>query len=126
MSDDLIKRDDAPERIWISKPSRSAVEPSNYNPSTWVDKKDWCFRYEYTRAGLVDPAAIREAALVDSFEKQVSDLRDTLLDQLLGNLDRADAIQQQLLGDIAEEQCAKFHRQIVDLHDAICNAMGYE
>lgn len=59
-------------------------------------------------------------------EKQVSDLRDTLLDQLLGNLDRADAIQQQLLGDIAEEQCSKFHRQLVDLHDAICNAMGYE
>jgi len=77
-----------------------------------------------TKSKTIYPAAIREAALVDSLEKQVSDLRDTLLDQLLDNLDRADAIQQQLLGDIAEEQCHKFHRQIVDLHDAICDAMG--
>jgi len=40
----------APERIWISEPSKSAFEPADYNPGTWTPRPDWCFRHPYILA----------------------------------------------------------------------------
>ena len=53
--DDLIKRDDAPERIWTAS--------TNGKCHVGFDTPSLDYKNEYIRADLADPAAIREAAL---------------------------------------------------------------
>ena len=46
-------------------------------------------------------------------------VRAALLQQLLDHLDSANAIQQQLLGDLFPEMCYEFHDEISNLADRI-------
>lgn len=59
---------------------------------------------------------------------QVTDLseasvRAAMLAQLLDHLDSANYIQQQLLGDLAPEQCYKFHDELENLADRIADCV---
>jgi hypothetical protein len=57
---------EAPERIWINKVHGQHPEDWNFTDGVHLTKAQLRKKVEYTRADLVDPKAIREAALIEA------------------------------------------------------------
>lgn len=60
---------EAPERIWINKVHGQHPEDWNFTDGVHLTKAQLRKKVEYIRADLVDPKAIREAALREAADE---------------------------------------------------------